>query len=212
MRKQSAVACVSWGHSEQIACGCSGWDLIIGADCVYTPELFAPLLQTIGVAVEASPVPPRVVLAAEHGIFGDNAAAEFFDDWDDGGQMIVGGAGGSRPATPDERYAAKSVAKELSATLLFAPSGSAGRTVMAASGFRDAVKTWENSNRSESFAVLVRFALIFAHVLGRRMAAGEIACHATSCRCCHVSGLSRCRYGHCSTYLIVQFSMNVLDV
>lgn len=128
-----------------------GWDLIVGADCVYLPELFEPLLHVITVAVENSPRTPRVILATEHTIFDTGAAAEFYDDWTNGAETVVGGAGGSRPATPAERLPCSVIAGNVADSL---KKVDGGRTVMSVAGFHPAIKTWENCNsRGDRVAV-----------------------------------------------------------
>jgi hypothetical protein len=73
------------------------------------------------------------------------AAAEFYDDWTDGAETVVGGAGGPHPATPDRRITVgRAAVAETAAGSLVQLGG--GRTVMSAAGFCGASKAWENCN------------------------------------------------------------------
>ena len=105
-----------------------GWDLIVGADCVYLEEFFAPLLSTVGAAVRASAelgAAGRVLLSAEHRTGAhvthdrNAAAALFFGD--PGGGLGGGGDGGSE--------------------------------ALAACGFRPARKVWENERNEHGHRV-----------------------------------------------------------
>jgi hypothetical protein len=133
----------SYSSLMELTGAVGGWDLIVGADCVFLPELFQPLLQVIAVAIENSPKTPRVILATEHTILDTGAAAEFYEDWTDGAETVVGGAGGSRPETPAERHAHSVIARDVADSL---KKLNAGRTVMSLAGFHPAIKTWENCN------------------------------------------------------------------